>query len=597
MSHSGLYPQHFLLLIENSSELAPFWPDLRDCYLPRIVKQLSGSHPVHLTNIYISESRPAPQDFHNSVTRQYSSLEAGLKAFQFNYEPGNILSTTQIQTGIEFLSSSTTSEGRHLIVVAATTPAGFGNGHPLHDPWHELAKMLTQGDISLHLALTSNLRSGPLSRLFEQTTKWQQITEEPLWLATYSTAFIFRVSGQTHSALVPETKPEAPPSNCRNTQARRDTNPDVYTTKSLDDTSSESPSLVSQLQQFHGLTKKKVYGTKPARVPFVKDERVRERYRGAPAPPSFPIAPETGAPPLLTGRRSRRSSPKADRGFTSRHDRIADPYAPPETQWHQPMYSEGECSDQSSYSSNPSLPPSPVAQMSVEENYAYGFPTGQGMLPTVPWGQTPNTPDNTHPTLYPSFPSARLLSQYTPSNNDTCELPASQTPSFHRDPFALSFHSPPFETVPTASTSPPFLPPPLSPTAYIPQPPNADFDVTRADLGFPATHFQQPPFPNPTHIHPSAPVPQGTAALADPGAQRDFRVASPLQIIQPMPIVPPISAPALQDRVEVLCAAATSHNVARRASTSARGAPSATASSRSADALGVSSSSLTGWAG
>ncbi|KAG2018681.1 hypothetical protein CC2G_008090 [Coprinopsis cinerea AmutBmut pab1-1] len=35
-----------------------------------------------------------------------------------------------------------------------------------------------------------------------------------------------------------------------------------------------SPSLVTQLQQVHGLTKKKVYGAKPQRKPFFKDERV-----------------------------------------------------------------------------------------------------------------------------------------------------------------------------------------------------------------------------------------------------------------------------------------------------------------------------------
>jgi hypothetical protein len=38
-------------------------------------------------------------------------------------------------------------------------------------------------------------------------------------------------------------------------------------------------SLVTQLQQVHGLTKKKVYGTKPARQPFFREERVRDRSR------------------------------------------------------------------------------------------------------------------------------------------------------------------------------------------------------------------------------------------------------------------------------------------------------------------------------
>ncbi|KAG5645297.1 hypothetical protein DXG03_006486 [Asterophora parasitica] len=44
------------------------------------------------------------------------------------------------------------------------------------------------------------------------------------------------------------------------------------------------PSLVSQLQQVHGLTKKKVYGTKPARKPFFRAERVLKEGPGAVAP-------------------------------------------------------------------------------------------------------------------------------------------------------------------------------------------------------------------------------------------------------------------------------------------------------------------------
>ena len=48
------------------------------------------------------------------------------------------------------------------------------------------------------------------------------------------------------------------------------------------------PSLVTQLQQVHGLTKKKVYGTKPPRQPFFRDDRVRDKYRKAPTPLTMP---------------------------------------------------------------------------------------------------------------------------------------------------------------------------------------------------------------------------------------------------------------------------------------------------------------------
>jgi len=57
------------------------------------------------------------------------------------------------------------------------------------------------------------------------------------------------------------------------------------------------PSLVSQLQQVHGLTKKKVYGTKAARPSFFREERVRDRYRKGTTPLSGPAA--TGEPPSV----------------------------------------------------------------------------------------------------------------------------------------------------------------------------------------------------------------------------------------------------------------------------------------------------------
>ncbi len=63
------------------------------------------------------------------------------------------------------------------------------------------------------------------------------------------------------------------------------------------------PSLVSQLQQVHGLTKKKVYGAKPVRQPFFREERVRDKYRAAPAPLTMPLPPAEQAPsPRRAGR-------------------------------------------------------------------------------------------------------------------------------------------------------------------------------------------------------------------------------------------------------------------------------------------------------
>ncbi|KAJ7896351.1 hypothetical protein B0H14DRAFT_500546 [Mycena olivaceomarginata] len=183
------------------------------------------------------------------------------------------------------------------------------------------AKMLTK-EVYLHLALTSNLRSGRLPNLFQQTLKWQRHNEEPLWLPKYLTALIFRVSApQSYPdsvQVISETKLACPASRAQNDLAS-----DIYTKAPLDDIPAESPSLVSQLQQVHGLTKKKVYGTKPALIM----ERVRDPYRKAPnQSPSISLAPETGAPPSLTRGSRSRSNLKPDSSFSSRLQRIVEPY-------------------------------------------------------------------------------------------------------------------------------------------------------------------------------------------------------------------------------------------------------------------------------
>ncbi|KAG6833336.1 hypothetical protein H0H87_008512 [Tephrocybe sp. NHM501043] len=61
------------------------------------------------------------------------------------------------------------------------------------------------------------------------------------------------------------------------------------------------PSLVSQLQQVHGLTKKKVYGAKPVITPFVREERTRREPPTAPAPLILPTL-KTSPRPSGSGR-------------------------------------------------------------------------------------------------------------------------------------------------------------------------------------------------------------------------------------------------------------------------------------------------------
>ncbi|KAJ7235078.1 hypothetical protein B0H12DRAFT_150809 [Mycena haematopus] len=602
MSYSEPSPQNFLLMVENSSALAAFWPDLRDCYLPRLVEQLSSTVPAHLTNIFITESRPTSYDSQSSVTKQCSSLEAGLTECQFNYAPDNRLSVAQIQAGIKFLSYAPTNQMRHLIIVAATTPKDFGIGNLPYDPWSELAKMLTKEEVYLHLALTSNLRSGRLPNLFQQTLKWQQNTEEPLWLQKYSTALIFRVTAsQSYPDSVQgisETKSPCPASG-----AQRELSPslDMYTHTVLEDTPSESPSLVSQLQQVHGLTKKKVYGAKPARVPFILDERIHDRKDL-----TLPLAPETGAPPLLTRNSRSRSNLKADRPFSSRLQRIVTPYSAGQPQLQrQPMSSctEGNSSDQSPYSSSLSSPSSPLAQ-TPPQSYPYALgSSGTGHTTRPPdldfssWA--PTADDNTCSGLNFSYPSASGYGADSAYFPDDKPFPQDSTAPL-----------PPFQGFPTPceiiSTSLAFsaVPPLASPAPYLPQQPH-DFGGPPAELEFGPTPFHQLyddhgefPFPAiapspPTHIHAPAPC------LSIPAVQMDLDLlASEAMALLPAPppIFPPIAAPAFQETsvtlsmqppnaMDAMCLAPSPSSSTRMAASSASGSAA------------FGSSSLTGWAG
>ncbi|KAJ7027545.1 hypothetical protein C8F04DRAFT_1189510 [Mycena alexandri] len=627
MSFSDLLPQNFLLMIENSSALAAFWSDLRDCYLPRLIEQLSGSHPAHLNNIFISESRPNPNEFRSSIAKHCSSLEAGLSEFQFNYNPDNRLSVTQIQNGIKFLSSVPDTQSRHVILVAATTPVEFVNGYPTYDPWNELAKMLTKALISLQL-------------------KWQQHTEEPLWLPKYSTALIFRVSAPKYpdpldsGQMSAETRAEQ---STRAPRALRDVIPaDIYTTKSLDDMSSESPSLVSQLQQVHGLTKKKVYGAKPVRVPFILDsERVRERYRNAPSqsPSSLPLAPETSAPPSLTRGRRSRANLKADRSFSARPGRPVDPH---QSQWQQQQPMSSPEGDSPYSSSSLSSPSSPVAQILPLQSHQFGLgssgadPALNSRVPEdldLSWASGAQA-DPAHSQLY--------MPGFIPGNEDAY-FPDPQAASFHTD--TQSFHGMPMTPpgMSGASTSSRFPMPPLGSPAYLPHAPSADYAAVdfqsnlftrhpRAAVG--AADPGGYPFPSlssssivalPTHAHTHmmpihAPAPSRSSAafpsLPAHADDSDHLVSAPALRRVPS-ILPPIAAPAPQQEYERPRGRVDrpAHSVTPNAAPASlksemqqsmppphasapRRATSTTSSSAHASSTSsASSSSLTGWAG
>ncbi|KAJ7836402.1 hypothetical protein B0H14DRAFT_2794544, partial [Mycena olivaceomarginata] len=250
-----------------------------------------------------------------------------------------------------------------------------------------------------------------------------------------------------------------------------------------------------------------MYGTKPARIPFIMEERIHDPYRKAPSQaPSISLAP---APPsLMRGSRSR-SNLKADRAFSSRLQRIVEPY-PTVQQWQQQPVSptEGDSPGHSPYSSSTlSSPSSPVAQMPAAEGYPYALSAPGNVHSTLPadldlaWAAKADDV---------GFPYDSLLGC---GSNSSSYFPSSQS-SFHQDATAFQGIHAPREIT---STSPTFNTiPPLDSPSY----PMPHLSPTSADFGG-GFYDEQAGFAAPlsatttTHFHVPAPC------LALPATQMD----------------------------------------------------------------------------
>ncbi|KDR72831.1 hypothetical protein GALMADRAFT_142561 [Galerina marginata CBS 339.88] len=319
-------PVATLLLIENSQAMSFIWPDLRDKYLSRLIDGLVHANPSVPITVSVLESYPCQNHGPNSLPRQYSGHHDGLRDVDFNFNPANKITTGRINTCIDFLDAAKFQgdpPAQHLIIVAATTPSddesdmGFtGNGY---SPWTYLAQKMGSKNIHCHIVVSPQHTMGSLTSLFEETLRLQGNIEESLYPPADPTKVLVRLSARPSYEPHSDIRP-APGS--RIGAPRRNSYPlDIFQPETFDETTGapvsgegdQAPSLVSQLQQVHGLTKKKVYGAKPVRQPFFREERVRDKYRQAPTPltMSIPVieqVPSAGGGRALSQSRADRMS-------------------------------------------------------------------------------------------------------------------------------------------------------------------------------------------------------------------------------------------------------------------------------------------------
>ncbi|KAH6902570.1 hypothetical protein BKA70DRAFT_1518061 [Coprinopsis sp. MPI-PUGE-AT-0042] len=309
-------PTDVLLLVENSQAMSYIWDDLRDRYLQRLMNKLHPAEPATgPLNVWVLESQPL-QASSTTQPRRYHDPRRALNEVCLNYMPENRISSTRVDGAIEFLAglashNHTQGHSLHLIIVAVSTPidnaesslASEMNGAPKSSTWGELAEKLAQMNIYCH-TLTTRAKEdmSALATLFNETLRLERTVEDLVSFPADSEVSL-RFStlpaphsdhpsyGQANTPLRPG-RIAMPPR--RNTFPQDPGYPEQIAGDSMPQTSHSPemdppPSLVSQLQQVHGLTKRR------STVPSLNESRKKFSLPAAvamgPVPP--PYLPDT----------------------------------------------------------------------------------------------------------------------------------------------------------------------------------------------------------------------------------------------------------------------------------------------------------------
>ncbi|CDO76847.1 hypothetical protein BN946_scf185033.g44 [Trametes cinnabarina] len=285
-----------LVLVEDSAQMAAKWPDVRDSYLPILLENLrTADHSVQMEARWLTTSSSSPVATHSIMDAAQCRSIPALVLGQGN---STKISPAVIHQAISILASASkgTNATRHFILVAATglpssnqmseaTPSGF-------DPWDDIALVLKQEYIRLHVILNIGAEMRTYHELFKRSLQLQSNSEVPAWFPVDSRKFSIRLSGRPQyvrssgiaqgnygnpsppslKSASPMTPPMQEPSPPASSPPHRKTTVSPTSPRSRPrapenpgsppDGSGGSGGLVSYLQQMHGLTKKKSYGVK-----------------------------------------------------------------------------------------------------------------------------------------------------------------------------------------------------------------------------------------------------------------------------------------------------------------------------------------------
>ncbi|CAL1702498.1 unnamed protein product [Somion occarium] len=298
-----------LVLIETSGMMHGLWDNVRAYYLPLLLDTLRSSNPsISMRICWQTTTSMARSEASGATAAPTGNTDSAnqIPAIHFDSSSSTSISGASLRHAIETLRSAFQQSRRpcrHLILVAANTPLeDFSGGTQV---LHSLAYSLLQNDIRLHMVLSSGPQVQPLRELHQRTLHLQHSPAITPWFEVDSSQYQLLLSGdpvprpgarspaplvvpsqgtssvpsqspprpeslRTMSASSPLPVSSSPPLGSSVTETLLSAIPRVPRGKgnsSPPAQSSEPPrlGLVSYLQQMHGLTKKRTYGSKTSK--------------------------------------------------------------------------------------------------------------------------------------------------------------------------------------------------------------------------------------------------------------------------------------------------------------------------------------------
>ncbi|KAF9449215.1 hypothetical protein P691DRAFT_774816 [Macrolepiota fuliginosa MF-IS2] len=292
--------------------MSNIWSDVRQHLASLGAKlQLSGeSHAASMTTILLESMSMESGRRAGTLPRRCSSVSNALGSVKFCHNPSNMITNGLISQSIDMLSSARIPghpSTQHLVIVAAnavypekgTCPSQGNLRSPQRASWwdkeaHRLKEMKMQ-----------NLVEGTLSPHPTSVPGESSVSKITVRLAVAKPEDISSGKSLQGGEACPPTNNAgrfgSPNSNSinhgiisgdsRDLSHHAPSNHDPTGSPKSSTQPTRAPSIVARLQQFHGLTKKKLYGSinhTPPRTPFFKDERVDGTPQHAPQQPLIP---------------------------------------------------------------------------------------------------------------------------------------------------------------------------------------------------------------------------------------------------------------------------------------------------------------------